>query len=158
MEQTLRQLGELLLGSVPTIVLFLVLYLAYGALVHKPLEKILSERRARTEGAMEKARADISAAEARTAEYESRLREARVGVFKAQEARRQRILGTRAAVVAAARAQADSLVKQNRAALAEDVERSKGTLPADAERLATEIISSILRQAGTAQQLMGGTQ
>lgn len=150
MEETLRQLGGLLLGSVPTIVLFLMLYAAYRLLVHKPLERVLAERRARTEGAMEKARADIAAAEARSAEYESRLREARAGVFQAQEARRQRILQTRAAVVAAARAEADKLVKQNQAALAQDVEQSKRGLQGEAERLAGEIIHSILRQARAA--------
>ena len=147
MEETLRQLGGLLLGSVPTIVLFLILYVAYRTLVHGPLEKVLAERRARTEGAMEKARADIAAAEARTAEYENRLREAKVGVFKAQEARRQRLMQTRAAAIAEARAHADALVKQNKSALAQDVEQSKVGLQTEAERLAGEIIHSILRQA-----------
>jgi len=158
MEETLRQLGGLLLGSVPTIVLFLILYVAYGTLVHKPLEKVLAERRARTEGAMEKARADIAAAEARTAEYENRLREARVSVFKAQEARRQKILQTRAAATAEARAHADALVKQNKTALAADVEQSKNGLRGEAERLAGEVINSVLRQARASQQPAGGTQ
>ena len=77
MDETLRQLGGLLLGSVPTIIMLLVLYAIYTLVVHKPLSKVLAERRARTEGAIEKARAAVAAAEARTAEYEQRLREAR---------------------------------------------------------------------------------
>ena len=64
MEQTLRQLGELLLGSVPTIILLALLYTLYAFLVHRPLMAVLAERRARTQGAMEKARADIAAADA----------------------------------------------------------------------------------------------
>ena len=44
MDETLRQLGELLLGSVPTIILFALLYLLYTLIVHKPLTKVLAER------------------------------------------------------------------------------------------------------------------
>ena len=67
MDETLRQVGELLLGAIPTIVFVTLLYAAYKMLVHKPLTRVLEERRSRTEGAIEKARADIAAAEARTA-------------------------------------------------------------------------------------------
>ena len=97
MDETLRQLGELLLGSVPTIILFALLYLLYTLIVHKPLTKVLAERHDKTEGAIAKARADIAAAEARTAEYEQRIREARLALFKAQEDRRQKAIQARAA-------------------------------------------------------------
>ena len=59
-----------MLGSVPTIVLFLLLLAAYAVLVRRPLDKVLAERRARTSGAVEKAREAIAAAEAETAAYE----------------------------------------------------------------------------------------
>ena len=78
MEQTLRQLGELLLGAIPTIVLFLILLGSYRLILHNSLENTLMLRRERTEGAMAKARADISAAEAKTTEYENALRDARL--------------------------------------------------------------------------------
>ena len=67
MDETLRQLGELLLGSVPTIIMMVLVYAIYSVLVHKPLTRVLAERRAKTEGAIEKARADVAAAEASTA-------------------------------------------------------------------------------------------
>ena len=89
MDETLRQLGELLLGSVPTMILLTLLFALYSAIVHKPLQRVLAERRSKTEGAVEKAQADIAAAGARTTEYEQRLREARATVFRSQEARRQ---------------------------------------------------------------------
>ena len=111
MDQILRQLGELLLGSIPTVIFLILLYGIYTVVVHKPLGKVLAERRARTEGAVEKARADIAATEARTAEYEQRLREARMAVFKSQEARRQQALQARAAAVAEARARAQAQVE-----------------------------------------------
>ena len=89
MDLILKQVGELLLGAVPTIVILLSLYAIYSVLLHKPLQRVLQERRERTEGAFVKARADIAAAEASTQDYEQRLREARLAIFKAQEARRQ---------------------------------------------------------------------
>src|SRR5579864_5888348 len=95
MDETLHQLGELLLGAVPTVILLTLLYALYTTIVHKPLQRVLAERRSKTEGAVEKSRADIAAAEARTAEYEQRMREARGAVFHAQEARRQAALQSR---------------------------------------------------------------
>ncbi|MFB3812940.1 MAG: hypothetical protein ACE14L_02425 [Terriglobales bacterium] len=158
MEETLRQLGGLLLGSVPTIVLFLILYVSYRVLVHAPLEKVLAERRSRTEGALEKARADIAAAEARTAEYEQAVREARMNVFKAQEARRQQALQARAGIIAEARSRADAQVKQAKAAIAQEVARAKSALQPESERLASDIIASVLREVGVVQRPAGGGQ
>ena len=61
-----KQLGDLVVGSVPTIILFVALIMAYGLLVRRPLDRILAERRARTTGAVEQARGAIAAAEAET--------------------------------------------------------------------------------------------
>jgi F-type H+-transporting ATPase subunit b len=149
MELILKQVGELLLGAIPTVVLLLSLYVAYHFLVHKPLLAVLAERRSRTEGAVEKARADIAAAEAKTAEYEARLREAKVVLFKQQEARRKQAQEARAAAVAAARARAEEQVRQARAVLQQEMATAKLGLQAESERLANEIIRAILQPAGT---------
>src|SRR5713101_2267432 len=114
MDETFRQISELLLGSVPTIIFFLLLYALYTVLVHKPLVRVLAERHARTQGAIEKARADVRSAEARTAEYEQRLRDARIATFKVQEASRARAAQGRAAAVAEARMKAQAQVEQAR--------------------------------------------
>jgi len=145
MDETLRQIGELLLGSVPTIIFFLLLYSFYTVLVHKPLTRVLAERYARTQGAIEKARADIAAAEAHTAEYEQRLRDARVALFKYQESRRAQASQVRAAAVAQARDQAKAQVEQARAALEQDKLAAKNSLEGEAGRLAAEIIRTVLQ-------------
>ena len=149
MDETLRQLGGLLLGSIPTIIMLLVLWGAYAVIVHKPLSKVLAERRAKTQGAIEKARADVAAAEARTAEYEQRLREARMAVFRTQEARRQAALQARAAAVAKARARAQEQVKQAREAIEQDKILAQEGLQEESARLATEIIRHVLRPVAT---------
>src|SRR5271166_5575883 len=117
MDTTLKQVGELLLGAIPTIVLLLLLYAIYNLLVRKPLMRILDQRRQRTEGAVLKARADIAAAEAKTQDYEQRLREARLAIFKAQEVRRQAAQKARAAAVAEARERAQQQIREARAAM-----------------------------------------
>ena len=145
MEQTLRQLGELLLASVPTVILLWLLYVVYVFVVHRPLTAVLAERQKRTQGAMEKARADIAAAEARTADYEQRLREARQKVFKSLEARRQQAAEVRSAAVNQARARAQEQVKQARAALDLDKQEAIAKLQSEAGRLAAEIVRTVLR-------------
>ncbi len=147
MDETLRQIGGLLLGSIPTVIFFLLLYGFYTVLVHKPLARVLAERHARTQGAIEKARADVQSAEARTAEYEQRLRDARVALFKAQEVRRAQASQARAAVIAEARSKALAQVEQARAAIENEKRVAKQSLEAEAGRLASEIIRSVLEPA-----------
>jgi F-type H+-transporting ATPase subunit b len=125
--------------------MLLLLYGIYTVVVHKPLARVLAERRAKTEGAIEKARADVAAAEARTAEYEQRLREARLAVFKSQEMRRQEATQARAAAVAAARTRAQEQVQQARAAMEHDKIAAQESLQAESTRLAAEIVRSVLR-------------
>jgi F-type H+-transporting ATPase subunit b len=148
MDETLKQLGELLLGSVPTVIFLVLIYVAYTLLVHKPLSRILAERYERTEGAVSRARADVGAAEARSAEYEQRLREARMAVFRAQEQKRQQAAQLRGSAVAEARNRAHALVEQERASIAEEEQNSKSALQAESQRLAAEIMETVLRPVG----------
>jgi F-type H+-transporting ATPase subunit b len=147
MDETLRQIGELLLQSVPTVMFMILLYGLYSGLVHKPLVRVLAERRSKTEGAIEKARADMAAAEARTAEYEQKLREARMAMFKSQEARRQLAAQARAAAVAEARTKAQAQIAEARAAIEKDKIAAQETLQSESGRLAIEIIRTVLHSA-----------
>ncbi|MGE5204061.1 MAG: hypothetical protein ACM3PW_00485 [Chlamydiota bacterium] len=156
MDEILRQLGGYLLGAIPTIFLLLVVFVAYRVLVHRPLARVLAERHSRTEGAMEKARADIAAAEAKAADYERRLREARAALFKAQETRRKRALETRAAALAEARARAQKQAEEARAAMEQDKVKAQAGLEVEAARLADEIIDAILRRSTAAPNPAGG--
>jgi F-type H+-transporting ATPase subunit b len=158
MEQTLKQVGELLLGAVPTILLLLTLYGLYTVLVYKPLKRVLAERRSRTEGAIEKARTDISAAESKTFEYEARLREAKLAIFRTQEARRQQALEARGTAVTEAHKRADALVQQAKKQLEEEAAVAKQGLQAESERLAAEIIRAVLRPAGRSEARAPGVQ
>jgi F-type H+-transporting ATPase subunit b len=155
MEQTLRQLGELLLGGVPTVILLAMLYILYTFIVHRPLTAVLAERRSRTLGAMEKARADIAAAEGRTSEYEQRLREARQKIFKSQEARRQQASQSRSQAVNQARTRAQEQVKLACADMEQDKQQAMSKLQSDATGLASDIVRAVLRPMSPPSQVGG---
>jgi len=155
MDPLLKQVGELLLGAVPTATILLLLYALYTNLVGKPLKRVLEQRRERTEGAVLKARADIAAAEAKTQEYEQRLRDARLAIFKTQETRRQAAQKARAAAVAQTRERAQEQIRDARAAIDQDMIAARQSLQGESERLASEIIRTILKPAALAPAVGG---
>lgn len=148
MDETLRQLGELLLGAVPTVIMLALLYVLYKAIVHKPLARVLAERRSKTEGAIEKSKADIAAAEARTSEYEQKLREARAAVFRVQEAKRQAAIEARATQINEARNKAQAQVQAAKVDIERDRAVAEKGLQAEATSLAQEIVRRVLQPAG----------
>lgn len=137
----LNQLGGLALGSVPTMVFFLLLVVAYGLLVRRPLERVLAERRARTTGAVEQARASISAAEAKTADYEEQLRRAKAEVFAAREKRLKQWQAERDQALAEARAATAEKVKAAKG----EIEQSVVTARLQIEGMSAELSDKILR-------------
>ncbi len=147
MGETLNQLGELLLNSIPAIISLVIVWTAYRWIVYGRLQQVLGERQARTEGAIQQAQREIASAEARTAEYERRVGEARAQIYQTQEVRRRRTMEEREAALAQARKLADATVKDARAALAEDTLAAKATLQQQADSLANQIIESVLKPA-----------
>jgi F-type H+-transporting ATPase subunit b len=144
MQEILQQLGELALGAIPTIVIFLVLVLSYRFLVFGPLMKVLAERRARTSGAVEKANAAISAADAKAQEYEAKLRAARAEIFRAREARVQQWNAERDAALHAAREAAQERVQSARTAIEAQAADARHQIEAAVDQLAKQILKAIL--------------
>jgi F-type H+-transporting ATPase subunit b len=157
MDTTLYQVGQLLLDAIPTVVLLLLLFAIYQNLVRKPLQKVLQERSDRTEGAVQKARADVAAAEARTQEYEQKLRDARLAIYKAQEARRQQAQQLRAEALAEARTRAQEQIRQARQGIEQDMAVARAGLQGEIEQLANDIIRTILKPAASTP-MTGGAQ
>jgi len=147
MDIVLRQVGELLISSVPTILCLLVVWAGYRLIVHGKLMQVLQQRRELTEGAVERARQEIATAEARTAEYEQKVSEARARLYQTQQANRQRLLEQRNAALAETRRQSGETVKSSRAALERDMAAAKGELKQQASVLADKVIETVLRPA-----------
>jgi F-type H+-transporting ATPase subunit b len=114
------------------------------------LQQVLAQRHALTEGAMERAQQEIATAEKRPAEYEQRVREARSQIFKTQQAKRQRVMDERNAALAEARKNAGEMVKKARALLEAETLRAKAALEEQANVLADQVITTVLKPATAA--------
>lgn len=152
MQEIIQQIGALLLGAVPTMVLFIVLVLAYQLLVQGPLSATLKERRARTEGAVEDAHKAIAQAEAKAAEYATKLRQARTEVYKTREQRVKQWNAERDAALDAARKTAGLKVGQAKAELEAEAVQARQTIQAAAGELAERVVRAVLPLAA------GGTR
>src|ERR1700728_2422122 len=130
MDETLHQLEGLLLGTVPTIFLFLLLVLLYRLLVYGPWTRVWSERRDRSEGAIEQANAAMAAAAAKTQEYEAQLRAARSKIFHARQLKQEQWARERDSAVAEAHAAAQRQVEEAKLALQAQTSAAHRTIEA----------------------------
>ena len=144
MEETLRQLGGILLRAVPTFILVVLLHLYLKFIFFKPMERVLRQRYDATEGARKLAEESIARASQKAAEYEAALRAARADTYKEMEQLQRKLHDDRAASVKEARAQADAAVAHAKAALSAEVETLKKNLGSQSDTLADRIASKIL--------------
>ena len=150
MDETLHQLEGLLLGSVPTIFLFLLIVILYRLLVYGPLTRVLNERRERTEGAIEQANAAMAAAAAKTQEYEAQLRAARSRIFQARQLKQQQWTRERDSAVAEAHAAAQRQVEEAKSALQAQTNAGRHTIEDSIDELAGEILAAVLPKSRAA--------
>jgi len=142
--EILNQLGNLALGSVPTIILFLLLIGAYAFLVRRPLERTLAERRARTIGAVEQARGAISAAEAETTAYENKLRAARAEISALREGRLKEWQQKRELALAGARAKAQEHIGVARKEIEVSSSAARKQIEDATDMLSEQIVRAVL--------------
>jgi F-type H+-transporting ATPase subunit b len=147
MDATLHALGEILLKAIPTFLLVIVLHYYLKYVYFRPLEKVLDQRYAVTEGARKMADEALRRAAAKTAEYEAAIRAARAEVYQAQEQLHKQLQERAAAEMALARQSADEMIRTAKNQLAQDVEASKATLASESDALANQIADSLLRSA-----------
>ena len=143
----LHQLGDLVLGAIPTSILFILLVLAYRYLLYDRLMKTRAERRERTQGAMEKSRLAIGQADVRTQEYDAKLRAARADIFRAREQKIQRLNAERESALAAARQAAQQRVQAAQAALEAQSADARRQIEASANQLAAQVMAAVLPAA-----------
>ena len=144
MDDIVQQVGALLLGAVPTILLFVVLVAAYQLLVQGPLNRVLAERRARTEGAVDNAHKAIADAEAKAAEYTDKLRLARAEIFKMREQRAKQRNAEREAALEETRKAAGAKVNQARVEIDSESERAHQAIQGSAGELASQVVRAVL--------------
>jgi F-type H+-transporting ATPase subunit b len=144
MDQILNQLGGLVLGSVPTIVLFVLLVAAYGFLVRRPLDRVLAERRARTVGAVEQARSAIAKAESETTAYENKLRAARAAIFQAREQKLKQWNAEREAALAQVRQHTLERVRGARQEIEQSAHDARLQIVVLSDELSSRVLDAVL--------------
>lgn len=142
--EILNQLASLALGSVPTIIFFLLLIVAYSVLVRRPLELVLAERRSRTSGAVEEARAAISTAEAETTAYENKLRAARSEIAALREGRLKEWHQKRELTLAEARAKAQEHISAARKEIEGSASAARKQIEDATGMLSEQIVRAVL--------------
>ena len=145
MEDTLRQLGGILLKALPTFFFVILLNFYLKAVFFQPMRKVLQQRYEATDGARQLAQKMLERAAARTAEYEAAMRAARAEVYQAQEQLHRQLQERGAVSLAAARQRTEAAIEEAKQDLQKDAEAAKAGLERDSEMLATRIVESILR-------------
>jgi F-type H+-transporting ATPase subunit b len=147
MDELLRQLGDLALGAIPTMILFILLVLAYRFILFGRLVKTREERRERTAGAFEKSRQAIAQADVRTQEYDARLRAARAEIFRGREQRLQRLNADKESALSAARLAAQQQVESAQTALNAQAADARRQIEVSANQLAAQVLAAVLPSA-----------
>src|SRR2546423_9709112 len=146
MKETLDALGEIVLNSLPTFFLVILLYFFLKQTFFKPLEKTLARRFDATEGARKAAEESLRLADARIAEYEAAIRDARGEIYKEQEQFHKQMQEEHAAKVEIARREANARLEQAKAELAAETENARRSLAAESDMLAGQIAETVLRR------------
>lgn len=141
-----------MLKAIPTIIILVLLFWYFRAMLFHPLGRILKQREELTEGARHAAEKSLKLAESKQQEYEKKFAEARADVYKLQEQTRKKWLEDHAAQVADAKSRSEASVRQAKEQIAAEAAAARGNLTDASAALAQQIANTILeRKAGSAK-------
>lgn len=144
MEATLHALGRIVLFGLPTSFLVILLCIYLKAMYFKPFQRMLAARYEATEGARKAAEESLARANAKAAEFDAALQQARHEIYSEQEQYLKRLRDQQAAETEAARRAAEVRLNQAREQLAAEAAIARASLAAQADQLASQIADAIL--------------
>jgi F0F1-type ATP synthase membrane subunit b/b' len=142
--EILNQLGDLFLAAVPTVIILFLFYLFMRWSFFIPIERVLTERHKRAEGARAEAETALATAHEKQRMYADALKKARTDIFTEQEAQRRRTLDERQAKINQARASAQSALQEAKKGIEADVKAARTELEKSSDTLAGDIAEAIL--------------
>jgi F-type H+-transporting ATPase subunit b len=149
MEQTIHDLLGLLIKAIPTVVLFILIFLYLKVMLFAPLKKVLAQRESLTAGARKEAEASLDAAHRKADEFEAKFNDARSELYKQQEELRKSWLEEQVKQVAEAHERSAAMIEATRDQLQKDAAAAREDLIKTSAALADEITNTILsRRAG----------
>lgn len=140
----MQALGGLFLKALPTFILVILLHFYLRAILYGPIEKILKQRDAATEGVKKAAEESLARADQKAREYEHSLREARSEVYHEQEEFRKQWRQEHAAAIEEARSRAAAVVAEAKRSLQAETADAMRGLDAQADALAEQITESAI--------------
>lgn len=141
-----HQLGELFLGAVPTVIIFLLFYLFLRWAFFAPIQKAMAKRKALIEGARAEAAKVEAEARQELDTYNQALRSALAKIYEEQEAARQAVLEERAQLLRAMRNRSQEEVTEAKKQIAADVAAARTEIERQMPALADEIARAILER------------
>ena len=139
-----RQLGQLFLAAVPTVVLVFLFYFFLRWSFFKPIEHVLAERHARIEGARRAADTARHEAQEKLRAYRASLKNASAQLYTEQDAARRQAVEQREASVRAARAAAQERVRVAKSQQEREFADARAALEAPSLALGRQIAQSFL--------------
>ena len=144
MSETFKLLQQLFLSSIPTVVFVIILLVILDRLFFRPVADAIKERAGKTEGALERARKQVAAAETRSREYEDAVRAARQQIYSQRQEEKRKAEAERDTTLRLARERAEALVKSAEATVAGEVSVAKQQLTTSCQALAEELANKII--------------
>jgi F-type H+-transporting ATPase subunit b len=124
---------------------FLVLVFVLNWLLFKPLAKILKERAAATQGALDEAKTLTTKKDDAVAALNAGMIEARGNAKSAREKLREEGLSLQKEKVSGAESEAVAMIEKARAELQAEVVRVRGVMKGDVEQLSEEIVRKLVK-------------
>jgi F-type H+-transporting ATPase subunit b len=141
-----HQLGELFLGAVPTVIIFLFFYMFLRWAFFFPIQKAMAERRALIEGA----RADAAKIELETKReldtYNQTLKSALSKIYGEQEDAKQAVLDERAQLLRAMHKRSQEEVTEAKKKIAAELAAARAQIELQTPALANDIARVILER------------
>jgi F-type H+-transporting ATPase subunit b len=126
------------------LVLFIILVFLLNRLLFRPIGRVLDERQTITEGATNEARAARRMYDARLADYEASIRQARAEGYQRAEQERAAALDARRRVIDEAKAQAHEQIERAKQEIEQQVVRARTALEAESRQIAERISRTVL--------------
>ena len=144
MAQIFSTLQDILVRALPTFFLVIALHWYLKKVLVQPMERVLAERRKRTEGAITASEAALADVSAKMVAYEKALYEARAGVYADQEKNRRNLMTDQAAAIEEAKKKMAAQVAAASAEIAAEAQSARALLAGESERLADLITTRVL--------------
>ena len=145
-----HQLGELFLGAVPTVIIFLLFYLFLRWAFFSPIQKAMAERKALIEGARAEAAKVEAEARQELDTYNQTLKSALAKIYEEQERARQAVLDERSKLLRAMRTRSQEEVTEAKKKIAAELDAARAEVERQTPALADEIARAILKRPSPA--------